>query len=105
MRDKRDIKDMRDKGHCIKTENSSAMRYNTFCIALSGRLFDVTITHRVAVGCYALPFQGGGKNLQSYCSQSDPSVVLNLFWYYNQCGVDLHEGRHVHGFLNLYRSR
>jgi hypothetical protein len=41
---------------------------------LSGRLFDVTITHRVAVGCYALPFQGEG-NLQFYCLISQVPCV------------------------------
>jgi hypothetical protein len=37
-------------------QNGSAI----LSIALSGRNL-LTLTHRVAVGCYALPFQGGRK--------------------------------------------
>jgi hypothetical protein len=41
-----------------------AMDYKTttgFALPFQGDCLDVTITHRVAVGCYALPFQGGRK--------------------------------------------
>jgi hypothetical protein len=30
-------------------------------IALAGRIYGCALTHRVAVGCYALPLQGGGE--------------------------------------------
>ncbi|MDR1269746.1 MAG: hypothetical protein LBK82_09490 [Planctomycetaceae bacterium] len=32
-----------------------------FALLFQGRFVGGTVTHRVAVGCYALPLQGGGK--------------------------------------------
>ncbi|MDR1271328.1 MAG: hypothetical protein LBK82_17615 [Planctomycetaceae bacterium] len=32
-----------------------------FALPLQGDCWAGTVTHRVAVGCYALPLQGGGK--------------------------------------------
>ncbi|MDR1140675.1 MAG: hypothetical protein LBL62_03215 [Planctomycetaceae bacterium] len=32
-----------------------------FALALQGEILGCDLPHRVAVGCYALPLQGGGK--------------------------------------------
>ncbi|MDR1269855.1 MAG: hypothetical protein LBK82_10050 [Planctomycetaceae bacterium] len=32
-----------------------------FALPLQGEILRSDLTHRVAVGCYALPLQGGGK--------------------------------------------
>ncbi|MDR1268494.1 MAG: hypothetical protein LBK82_03110 [Planctomycetaceae bacterium] len=41
---------------------------NELALPLQGEIEGWALTHRVAVGCYALPLKGRRKNLQSYCS-------------------------------------
>jgi ribosome modulation factor len=65
------------KGQWIKTTTSQ------FCTALSGRLFDGTITHRVAVGCYALPLKGRRKKNLPFYRDSRRSHWFG-FWLFCQ---------------------